>query len=61
LHKDAQILNIDSIFKLEIGKLIYNINFRLFPNNLQNFLQKSKHPFLSYKTTIKLLIWDASD
>jgi len=42
LYKDTQILNIDRIFKLEISKLMYKINFRLVPKKFSYFLQKLK-------------------
>jgi len=42
LYKDTQILNIDRIFKLEISKLMYKINFKLVPKQFIDLLQKLK-------------------
>jgi len=40
LYKDTQILNIDRIFTLEIGKLMYKINIRLFPKQFIELFTK---------------------
>jgi len=40
LYKDTQILNIDRIFKLEISKLLYIINFRLVPKQFIELFTK---------------------
>jgi len=40
LYKDTQILNIDRIFKLEISKLMYKINFRLVPKQFIDLFTK---------------------
>ena len=55
LHKDTQILTIDRIFKLEIGKLMYKIKFRLVPKQFTELFTKVKIfiRIVSYKTTIK--------
>jgi len=40
LYKDTQILNVDRIFKLDIRKLMYKINFRLVPKQfIEHFTQ----------------------
>jgi len=40
LYKDTHILNIHRIFKLEISKLMYKINFRLVPKQLTELFTK---------------------
>ena len=40
LCKDTQILNINRIFKLEISKLMYKINFRLAPKQFIDIFTK---------------------
>jgi len=42
LYKDTQILNINRIFKLEISKLIYKINFRLVPKQFIDLFKRIK-------------------
>jgi len=40
LYKDTEILNRDRIFKLEISKLMYKINFRLIPKEFIELFKK---------------------
>jgi len=40
LYKDTQILNINRVFKLEISKLMYKINFRLIPKQFIDLFTK---------------------